>query len=75
DVSENNAIILPSFTISPSYFTLTKGGVIDINIKFLPTIFGLHTEKLYVMCDNCNFQELDLIGDGFYYEDYFLTVE
>ena len=75
NIVKNNALLLPSFKISPSYFTVTKGGVIDVNIKFMPVAFGFHTAKLYVLCDNCSFRELDLTGDGFYYEDYFLTVE
>ncbi|PSN30854.1 hypothetical protein C0J52_16136 [Blattella germanica] len=75
NVSNYNVIKLPPFFISPSYFTVNKGGIIDINIKFCPETYGLQVEKLYVVCDNCSFRELELIGDAFLYEDYFITIE
>ncbi|KAJ4445420.1 hypothetical protein ANN_07225 [Periplaneta americana] len=70
-----NSILLPPFDIFPRAFAVDKGDNIVIHVLFRPTSPGLHVEKLYVMCDNYSYQELEIIGDGFWFEDFYVIIQ
>lgn len=37
--------------------------------------YGLHLEKFYLMCDNCTYEEIDIVGDGIIFEKSFIQLE
>ncbi|XP_069683612.1 deleted in lung and esophageal cancer protein 1-like isoform X2 [Periplaneta americana] len=70
-----NSILLPPFDLFPRAFSVDKGDNIVIHVLFRPTSPGLHVEKLYVMCDNYSYEELEIIGDGFCFEDFYVIIQ
>ncbi|XP_044733710.1 uncharacterized protein LOC123296314 [Chrysoperla carnea] len=75
EINTNLEIKLPPFTIHPAYFTIKSNEIIDIHIEFAPQEFGLHLNKLIVICDNCTYDYLDLVGDGVYFQPDFIKIQ
>lgn len=63
------------FQLHPSYFEIDREEFSEISLAFLPTHPGLHTEKFFLMCDNCNFEQIDIIGDGVLFEKRMIRIE
>lgn len=68
EVTTDLIVNLPPFRVYPAYFSLANGEVMEINVEFSPTDFGLHLNKILVVCDNCTYDSIDLIGDGVYFQ-------
>ncbi|GLV35935.1 hypothetical protein CBL_09847 [Carabus blaptoides fortunei] len=67
-ISTDYQMTLKDFTISPVYFKLDINELREIKIGFQPGQKGLCLEKVFILCDNTAYKELDLIGDCLVYE-------
>lgn len=63
------------FDICPVYFATEKNEVTEIRIVFTPLYFGLHTQKLFLLCDNITYEEVDIIGDGMLFEKHYIDMQ
>lgn len=55
-----------SFYINPVYFEILNDQFVEMEIVYRPRQFGLSVEKLFFMCNNNTYEELEIIGDGLY---------
>ena len=60
------------FKLYPVYFEVNKNEFVEVAISFFPKKYGLFVETIYLLCDNNNTEELDLMGDGVYFEQSFI---
>ncbi|KAK1121376.1 hypothetical protein K0M31_010670 [Melipona bicolor] len=74
DVTEKNILKLSCFTVCPAYFELDTNEEMDFHMYFSPKSYGIHVEKLYILCDNCTLLATEIIGDGLIYEPNFVQL-
>ncbi|XP_060810985.1 uncharacterized protein LOC132904463 [Bombus pascuorum] len=74
DITEKNSLKLSCFTVWPAYFALNTNEELDFHMYFSPECYGIHVEKLYILCDNCTLLETEIIGDGLIYEPNFIQL-
>lgn len=63
------------FEVYPSYFNIKEDEFAEISLTFFPTCYGLHIEKLFLICNNNTYEEIELIGDGILFEQDFIKIE
>ncbi|XP_076170819.1 uncharacterized protein LOC143148402 [Ptiloglossa arizonensis] len=74
DVVNTNTLVLPSFTLRPVHFSMKPQQVMTLHVHFFPNCYGIHVDKLYILCDNCSFLATEIIGDGLIYEPNFIQL-
>ncbi|XP_068975161.1 deleted in lung and esophageal cancer protein 1-like isoform X4 [Bombus flavifrons] len=74
DITDKNSLKLSCFTVWPAYFALNTNEELDFHMYFSPECYGIHVEKLYILCDNCTLLETEIIGDGLIYESNFIQL-
>nr|XP_033197361.1 uncharacterized protein LOC117160604 [Bombus vancouverensis nearcticus] len=74
DITDKNSLKLSCFTVWPAYFALNTNEELDFRMYFSPECYGIHVEKLYILCDNCTLLETEIIGDGLIYESNFIQL-
>ncbi|KAK9306857.1 hypothetical protein QLX08_002727 [Tetragonisca angustula] len=74
NVTEKNILKLSCFIVYPAYFELDTNEEMDFHMYFSPESYGIHVEKLYILCDNCTLLETEIIGDGLIYEPNFVQL-
>lgn len=63
------------FEIRPSYFDIKRDEFIEIYLGFYPMYYGLHSEHVFLMCNNNTYEEIEIIGDGIVFERSFIKIE
>ncbi|XP_017760877.1 PREDICTED: uncharacterized protein LOC108551284 [Eufriesea mexicana] len=74
DITDKNILKLPCFTLWPAYFLLKGQEEITFHMHFSPECYGIHVEKMYILCDNCTLLATEIIGDGLIYEPNFIQL-
>ncbi|XP_076684958.1 uncharacterized protein LOC143377524 [Andrena cerasifolii] len=74
DITATNVLKLPCFAVWPAYFLLKPREEIMLHTYFFSYCYGIHVDKLYILCDNCTLLDLEIIGDGVIYEPNFIQL-
>ncbi|XP_076248658.1 uncharacterized protein LOC143188336 [Calliopsis andreniformis] len=74
DITIADVLKLSSFVIYPAYFILKPQEEMILHVYFLPRHYGIHVDKLYILCDNCIVLGMEMIGDGIMYEPNFIQI-
>lgn len=63
------------FEIQPTYFTVDKNEFAEVEVTFVPLCFGLQAQKCFLLCNNTQYEEFEIIGDGLYFEKHFVEIQ
>ncbi|GJQ87786.1 hypothetical protein Trydic_g18642 [Trypoxylus dichotomus] len=67
-ISDDIELIVGAFRLYPAYFVIKENEFAEVVLSFYPKRYGLSVETVYLLCNNNTYEELDLIGDGIYFE-------
>ncbi|XP_034181963.2 uncharacterized protein LOC117605123 isoform X3 [Osmia lignaria lignaria] len=74
DITDTNVLKLSRFNVWPAYFILKSQEEMILHISFLPDFYGVHVDKVYILCNNGTILATEIIGDGVIYEPFFIQI-
>ncbi|KAI4460409.1 deleted in lung and esophageal cancer protein 1 [Holotrichia oblita] len=74
-INEHIELIAGSFRLYPAFFVINENEFVEVILSFYPKKYGLFVETVYMLCHNNTFEELDLVGDGVYFEKSYISFD
>nr|XP_012138115.1 PREDICTED: uncharacterized protein LOC100879367 isoform X4 [Megachile rotundata] len=75
DVTDKNVLKLSRFTVYPAYFKIKSKERMILHTTFSPDSYGVHVDKVYVLCNNCTILATEIIGDGVIFEQNLIQID